>query len=111
MAENSGGSSDGVTERIRRISEMETRLNRAASALEELERALDGYETVQGDLRVLSQYYGSRTWKEDFETDEAGLLPPDLRRGVLSEDGIDSVLERSEELRARINGLQQQGSV
>ncbi len=110
MAENSGGSTGGITERIRRIGEMETRLNRTASALEELERALDGYEAVQGDLRVLSQYYGSRTWKEDFETDEAGLLPPDLRRGVLSEDGIDSVLEHSEELRARMTGLQQ-GSV
>ncbi len=61
----------------------------------------------RADLRVLSQYYGSRTWKEDFETDEAGLLPPDLRRGVLSEDGIDSVLEHSEELRARMTGLQQ----
>ena len=107
MAENSGGGTGGITERIRRISEMETRLNRTASALEELERALDGYEAVQGDLRVLSQYYGSRTWKEDFETDEAGLLPPDLRRGVLSEDGIDSVLEHSEELRARMTGLQQ----
>ena len=59
---------------------------------------------------ALSRYYGSRTWKEDFETDEAGLLPPDLRRGVLSEDGIDSVLERSEELCARMNALQQ-GSV
>ena len=29
----------------------------------------------------------------DFEADEAGLLPPDLKRGVLSEDGIYNLLE------------------
>lgn len=29
----------------------------------------------------------------DFEADEAGLLPPDLKRDVLSEDGIFNLLE------------------
>lgn len=38
----------------------------------------------------------------DFDDDEAGRLPPDLRRGVLSEDGIWNALERRRELRGRL---------
>ena len=42
---------------------------------------------------VLSDYYTSPAWKRDFAADEAGLLPKDLTRGVLSEDGIYNLLE------------------
>ena len=44
-------------------------------------------------LKALSGYYGSDAWKRDFAADEAGLLPKDLKRGVLSEDGIYALLE------------------
>ncbi|MCR5782856.1 MAG: DUF4298 domain-containing protein [Clostridia bacterium] len=44
-------------------------------------------------LAELEAYYTSGEWREDFEADEAGLLPPDLPRGVLSEDGIYNLLE------------------
>jgi hypothetical protein len=43
-------------------------------------------------LGKLSEYYGSAAWKRDFAADEAGLLPKDLKRGVLSEDGIYNML-------------------
>ena len=39
----------------------------------------------------------SSLWLSDFEADEAGELPEDLCRGVLSEDGIYNVLEEYEE--------------
>ncbi|MBP3747571.1 MAG: DUF4298 domain-containing protein [Ruminococcus sp.] len=44
-------------------------------------------------LRSLSDYYGSAAWKRDFAADEAGLLPQDLKRGVLSEDGVYDLIE------------------
>ena len=44
-------------------------------------------------LGELSNYYNSDEWKRDFAADEAGLLPKDLKRGVLSEDGIYNLLE------------------
>ncbi len=44
-------------------------------------------------LSTLEAYYTSSAWLTDFEADEAGLLPPDLKRGVLSEDGIYNLLE------------------
>ena len=48
-------------------------------------------------IRELDDYYTGPSWKEDFAADEAGLLPADLRRGVLSEDGIDDVLQKYRE--------------
>ena len=45
-----------------------------------------------GRFAALGAYYASDVWKEDFAADEAGLLPQDLPRGVLSEDGIYNAL-------------------
>lgn len=44
-------------------------------------------------LPALSDYYSSDAWRRDFAADEAGLLPQDLKRGVLSEDGIYNLIE------------------
>ena len=43
--------------------------------------------------RKLEKYYTGKLWKRDFAADEAGLLPPGLKRGVLSEDGVYNLLE------------------
>lgn len=43
-------------------------------------------------ITQLAAYYGSTRWFADLEADEKGLLPPDLRRGVLSEDGLYNLL-------------------
>jgi hypothetical protein len=47
---------------------------------------------IQEALGILAEYYTSDEWKQDFADDEAGLLPKDLKRGVLSEDGIWNLL-------------------
>ena len=39
-------------------------------------------------LNYLITYYQSDLWKYDYQMDELGLLPSDLKRGILSEDGI-----------------------
>lgn len=49
-------------------------------------------------LDMLSEYYTSALWKQDFADDEAGLLPQDLKRGVLSEDGVYNLLEKCKEI-------------
>ena len=87
------------TERVARYEAMLDRVNRAA---EQMENALDAFEGVRQEVRALEAYYTSAAWKKDFEADEKGLLPPDLKRGVLSQDGIDHLLERLREIRARM---------
>ena len=44
-------------------------------------------------LRLLEEYYSSGLWLADYTADEKGLLPPDLKRGVLSQDGLYDLLE------------------
>ena len=43
-------------------------------------------------LRQLTDYYESGRWMRHYEMDEAGLLPRDLKRGVLSQDGVYDLL-------------------
>jgi len=81
---------------------MERRMKRVANAVTKLSAALENYEAVQEDIAALEQYYGSEAWKQDFADDEAGLLPSDLKRGVLSEDGIWNLLSDARELNKRI---------
>ena len=89
-------------EQIERIKQMELRMERAAKAVMELSAALENYEAVQEDIAELERYYGSEEWKQDYVDDEVGLLPADLKRGVLSEDGIWNLLEDVRELNNRL---------
>ena len=41
---------------------------------------------------LLNDYYTSGSWREDYEADERGELPPDLKRGVLSQDALYDLL-------------------
>ena len=44
--------------------------------------------TLQKKVSLLTQYMESGQWLRDFELDEKGELPDNLKRGVLSEDGL-----------------------
>jgi hypothetical protein len=77
---------------IQRIVAMEAAFDRTALAVQMLEAALGTYETVKVDIDRLTDYLESGAWREDFEADEAGLVPGDLTRGVLSEDGLYDLL-------------------
>ena len=89
-------------EQIERIQHYETLLDRITPVLENLEEALDAFEGIQEDVKELAAYYEDDDWREDFEADEAGKLPADLKRGVLSEDGIYDVLSSQYALTIRL---------
>ena len=77
---------------VNRIKAMEKRMRRAEKVLKSMEYALDEWDMMNSDLKVLNKYLGSEDWKADLKTDEEGMLPANLRRGVLSEDGIWNLL-------------------
>lgn len=77
---------------LQRIAAMEAAFDRTSKAVKALDEALDAYETVKVDIGRLTEYLETGNWREDFEADEAGLLPQDLKRGVLSEDGLYNLL-------------------
>ena len=76
---------------VERIKWMEQRFNKALAAIKD--GSADSLKAIKEDVAELSKYYGSELWKLDYAADETGNLPPDLKRGVLSEDGIWNLLE------------------
>ncbi|MBP3729180.1 MAG: DUF4298 domain-containing protein [Lachnospiraceae bacterium] len=90
---------------IKRIREMEACLDISAAAVEALSEALDQYEAAQKSYKKLSDYYGSSRWMKDYEADEAGELPKDLKRGVLSEDAVYDLITENNALRIRMMKL------
>lgn len=89
---------------------MELRLDRASAAVMELSAALDKYEDAQEAIALLEAYYGSDEWRKDFADDEAGRLPQDLKRGVLSEDAVWNLLSDNRDLKARIREMSSLGT-
>ena len=87
---------------LARIRLMERHLNRATAAVKRLEAAFDKWEDAQEAIAALEEYYGSDLWKQDLADDEAGRLPVDLKRGVLSEDGIWNLLTDARDLTSRL---------
>lgn len=80
-------------------------MDKASAAVMQLSAAFDGYVAAQEAIHELNAYYGSDEWKQDLADDEAGLLPREMKRGVLSEDGIWNLLEDNKELLARIKAM------
>ena len=68
---------------IERITHMEALFNRALET-----------RVIPDELR---DYYTGGQWLEDYEADSRGELPPDLRRGVLSQDGLWNLMEELEQ--------------
>ena len=89
-------------EQIERIRDMESCLDASEKAIRELSEALSAYEEAQLQYRKLSDYYGSGLWRQDFEDDEAGKLPKDLKRGVLSEDAVYDLITEKREVMVRM---------
>jgi hypothetical protein len=90
---------------VERIKLMEERFDRVSDAVTKLSEALEAYRSEQDELSILNSYYGSDEWKQDFADDEAGRLPKDLKRGVLSEDGVWDVLSENQVLLVRMREL------
>ena len=78
--------------RIERITHMESLLDKSTEVIARLEHALEDFAALQPDIAELEAYYTSPQWRKDFEADEAGKLPKDLKRGVLSEDTVYDLL-------------------
>jgi len=70
---------------------MEEKADRVRNALDQLKEAVELYKKILPDVKDLERYYES-VWKDDFEDDEKGKFPPELKRGILSEDALYNLL-------------------
>ena len=64
---------------------------------DELTTAKLNNEKLSDELMVklsdLKEYYTSSQWLADYEADESGIIPRELKRGVLSQDGVYDLLD------------------
>ena len=74
-------------ERVERIKKMEAKLDDVTPKIRAFEESLNNMKAVFEDMKILSDYY-SNEWKKDYEADEEGKIPKDLKRGVLGQDTL-----------------------
>ena len=85
-----------------RIEKMEQALDQSSLAIKNLQKAIAEYEAIQTSLNALKEYYQSELWLQDYDDDRSGKLPADLKRGILSEDAIDTLLIENNEVLERM---------
>ena len=65
---------------------------------DETQETAEARDELRMKVNLLDEYYTSGMWQEDYEADEAGAFPADLKRGVLSQDALyDFLLGRRTE--------------
>lgn len=89
---------------VKRIKNMERDFDKAKTALSRFRKALEAYNNSLDSVKRLSDYYDGE-WKRDFQADENGELLSDLKRGVLSEDGLWNFFEENTELADELQDL------
>lgn len=77
---------------IKRIEIMESYFDLLSVAYKENKNDIFIKEDLKEYLEILINYYESKAWLNDYELDEAGLLPEKLKRGVLSQDALYNFL-------------------
>ena len=81
-----------LTGTIARIRHMEQLFDALLTAAESTPSSIRTDPALRASLRELTAYYDGGQWRHDYELDEANALPADLKRGVLSEDGVYDLL-------------------
>ena len=85
---------------ITRIKEMEDRYQELTRVLGELDIAIEQYKDYKDNLDILKTYMESGQWLKDYEADEAGMVPSDLNREILSQDALYDFLEGADKILA-----------
>ena len=82
-------------ELLTHVREMEVHFDEVTRVLSGLDEAISEFIEYKSDLMALKEYLESGQWKKDFEADEAGLIPADMKREGLSEDVLYGLLQIS----------------
>lgn len=73
---------------IMRVTEMERIFDEVSLALSENGGKVPDNPVIISMIRTLIYYMDSGLWLSDYQADERGEIPPGIKRGVLSEDGL-----------------------
>ena len=77
---------------IDRVQQMEQYMDEVAEALRNAPDKLKSSDELRKKIATLTDYMDSGQWLADYEADERGELPKELKRGVLSQDALYNLL-------------------
>jgi len=77
---------------ITRIQKMEQYFDEVSSAFSSEPEIIYNDVRIQQMVQALADYIDNGQLLQDYECDERGELPADLKRGVLSQDGLYNLL-------------------
>ena len=81
---------------ISRITKMEKLFDDLKFSFEKSKEEFYKNKNLQRKLKSLTNYYENGKWLKDYQLDEENLLPKNLKRGILSQDGIYDFLNEVE---------------
>ena len=81
---------------VKRIKELESVFDEVSKTLKEELIKLNDTE-YQNKIKILVDYLDSGMWLKDYELDEKGLIDQNVKRGILSEDGLYNLIFEIEE--------------
>lgn len=81
---------------ISRITKMEKIFDDLKFSFEKSKEEFYKNKNLQRKLKALTNYYENGKWLKDYQLDEENLLPKNLKRGILSQDGIYNFLSEVE---------------
>ena len=82
---------------IVRVQKMEGYLDEILEFMKKHPDTVKQDSNIQDKWKMLIDYYENGQWLADYECDERGELPKDLKRGVLAEDTIYNLIGELEE--------------
>ena len=77
---------------ISRINKMEEVFDELQLAFSKLNKDFLSNKKMKKKLNCLISYYENGKWLKDYQLDEQNKLPKNLKRGILSQDGIYNFL-------------------
>lgn len=77
---------------VNRVKRMEIYFDAVLSALTDAPELIREDRCIKAMTKALSEYMDSGQWLCDYTADEQGLIPQDIKRGVLSQDGLYDLL-------------------
>lgn len=90
---------------VERVNLMESAYDDVSEMVSSLSSSIDKYVELQAKIELLDRYQESKQWTLDYEADEAGNIPSHVKRGVLSEDGLDNLLRDVEDVEDRMTSI------
>ena len=89
------------SENIQRIKRMEIYYDTVFNTVHNAPELLND-EHISAMLKSLAEYYEGGQWLKDYEADERGEIPKDLKRGVLAQDAVYDLLHDVDEAKKLI---------